>query len=85
MPGGEYVANVHMYRGVGITYPVMVKVVASLKSAPQESARQIVATTVPLHHQNEEITAFRFTLDSRGHLVAGSINSLSQPLRVANR
>jgi hypothetical protein len=83
MPAGEYVANVHMYRGVGIAYPVEVKVVASVKTDPEARAKQIVATTVELRHENDEITAFRFRLDGHGALVAGSVTSLYKPLRVA--
>jgi len=85
MPAGEYVANVHMYRGVGIAYPVQVKVVASVKTDPHARAKQIVATTVELRRENDEITAFRFRLDSHGALVPASVNSLYKPLRVAAR
>jgi len=85
MPAGEYVANVHMYRGIGVTYPIDVKVVASVKDDPQGEAKQIVATTVQLRHENDQVTAFRFTLDGKGHLVAGSINNLYKELRVAQK
>ena len=85
MPAGEYVANVHMYRGIGVTYPIDVKVVASVKDDPQGEAKQIVATTVQLRHENDQVTAFRFTLDGKGHLVAGSINNLYKELRMAQK
>ena len=48
-----------------------------------DTARQIVTTTVQLHHENEQVTAFRFSLDSHGHLVDGSVNNLYKELRVA--
>jgi hypothetical protein len=83
MPAGEYVVNVHMYRGIGVTYPIEIKLVASVKATPQDTAQQIVTTTVKLRHENDQVTAFRFTLDSQGHLVPGSINSLYRELRVA--
>ena len=83
MPSGEYVVNVHMYRGIGVTYPISVKLVASVKENPQDTAQQIVTTTVQLHHENEQVTAFRFSLDSHGHLVQGSVNNLYKELRVA--
>ncbi|HZF32169.1 MAG TPA: hypothetical protein VE914_00025 [Candidatus Angelobacter sp.] len=83
MPSGEYVANVHMYRGIGVTYPISVKLVVSVKETPQDTAQQIVTTTVQLHHENEQVTAFRFSLDSHGHLVQGSVNNLYKELRVA--
>lgn len=85
MPPGEYIANVHMYRGVGVTYPIEVKVVASVKATPQDHAQQIVATTVQLRHENDQLTAFRFTLDSHGRLVTGSVNSVFRELRVADK
>src|SRR5215475_14226631 len=83
IPAGEYVVNVHMYRGVGVNYPITVKVVVSVKDNPQDTARQILTTTVQLHHENEEVTAFRFSLDTQGHLIQGSVNNLYKELRVA--
>jgi hypothetical protein len=85
MPAGEYIVNVHMYRGIGVKYPVEVKIVASVKATPDDMARQIVATTVNLRRENDQITAFRFRLDEKGQLVAGSINSLFKELRVASQ
>ena len=85
VPPGEYIANVHMYRGIGVTYPIEVKVVASVKPTPQDTAQQVVATTVQLKHENDQVTAFRFTLDNRGHLVAGSVNNVYRELRVATQ
>jgi hypothetical protein len=85
VPAGEYIANVHMYRGIGVTYPIDVKVVASVKPTPQDTAQQIVAATVQLKRENDQVTAFRFTLDNRGHLVAGSINNVYRELRVATQ
>jgi hypothetical protein len=82
-PGGEYVVNLHMYRGRSVSYPVAVKVVASVKGDPSGSAKQLVATTVRLHKEGHELTALRFRLDSHGGLVAGSVNSLFKPLRAA--
>ena len=83
MPGGEYVVNLHMYRGRSVSYPVGVKIVASVKRDPTGAARQLVATTVQLRKESQELTALRFRLDANGALVAGSINSLFRPLRAA--
>lgn len=83
IPVGEYTVNVHMYRGGGVTYPVAVKVVASVKGSPEETMRQLLTTTVMLNKENEEITAFRFRLDEAADLVRGSVHSLQKPLRVA--
>jgi hypothetical protein len=83
MPAGEYVVNVHMYRGIGVTYPIEIKLVASVKSNPQDTAQQLVSTTVRLRHENDQVTAFRFRLDGDGRLVQDSVNSLYKELRVA--
>jgi len=85
MPGGEYIANVHMYRGIGVTYPVTVKVVVRLQTGSDQSARQILSATVQLHHENDQVTAFRFRLDDHGQLVAGSVNNVYKELRTASR
>jgi hypothetical protein len=82
-PGGEYVVNLHMYRGRSVSYPVAVKIVASVKGDPRGAAKQLVATTVQLRKEGQELTALRFRLDPNGGLVAGSVNSLFKPLRVA--
>jgi hypothetical protein len=82
-PGGEYVVNLHMYRGRGLSYPIAVKVVASAKEDSARSAKPLVETTVQLRKEGQELTALRFRLDRNGGLVAGSVNSLFKPLRVA--
>jgi hypothetical protein len=83
-PAGEYVVNIHMYRAIGVIFPVRVKVVASAKTDPSGPARQLVATTVELRRENQEVTALRFRLDANGQLQAGSVNSLFKELRVAS-
>lgn len=80
-PAGEYVVNLHMYRGFNVTYPVPVKVVVSVKHDETDGAEQLVATTVQLHKENQELTALRFRLDPSGTLVSGSVNTLFRELR----
>lgn len=82
-PAGEYTVNVHMYRGVNVTYPIPVKVIVSLKPDRTQSSAPLATTTVQLRKPNQELTALRFKLDSTGKLVQGSINSIFKPLRVA--
>lgn len=84
-PRGEYIVNLHMYRGRQVSWPVVVKVVASTKDDLTGAAKQLVTTTVQLRKQGQELTALRFLLDSHGRLVAGSVNSLFKPLRAASR
>mgnify|MGYP000020591829 FL=1 len=78
---GEYVVNVHLYRNNGQSLPIPVTVVASVKPSVRESARQLLARTVELGREGEERTVFRFRLDERGGLVAGSVHDLEVPLR----
>jgi hypothetical protein len=73
-----------MYRAIGVTFPVPVKIVASVKADANGPARQLVATTVELRRENQELTALRFRLDSKGQLQPGSVNSLFKELRVAS-
>jgi hypothetical protein len=40
---------------------------------------------VQLRHENDQVTAFRFQLDSHGHLVGGSVNSVYKELRTASQ
>ena len=82
-PGGEYVINLHMYRGRQVSYPVAVKIVASVKRDLMGSAKQLVTTTVQLRKESQELTALRFRLRPDGDLVAGSVHSLFKPLRTA--
>jgi hypothetical protein len=39
-PAGEYVVNVHMYRGVNVTYPIPVKVIVMVKRDRTSSQRR---------------------------------------------
>jgi hypothetical protein len=80
---GEYTVNVHLYRNAAAVTTIPVTLVVSTKSAATESSRQILTTTVDLSREGEEITAFRFRLDSDGVLERGSVHSLYKPLRDA--
>ncbi|MGH6932750.1 MAG: hypothetical protein ACREEE_10010 [Dongiaceae bacterium] len=84
-PAGEYIVNLHMYRTMNAILPVEVKVVVSSKATLADSSRQLVATTVKLKRENEELTAVRFRLDTDGKLVPGSIHSLYKGLRTAGQ
>lgn len=84
MPAGEYVVNVHLYRGISGT-SIPVKVVVSSKATPDSPTRQLAATTVELRHNNQEVTAMRFKLDDHGTFMPDSLNSLFKELRVAAR
>ena len=50
-PGGEYIVNLHMYRGRSVSYPISVNFVASVKGDPTRSAKPVVTTTVELRKE----------------------------------
>jgi hypothetical protein len=85
MPAGEYIANVHLYESIMEEFPIEVTVVASVKGQDDDSARQLVSTTVKLSHENHQLTAFRFRLDDQGSLVPGSVNSIYRELRTKKK
>ena len=80
MPAGEYTANLHLYRNEA-QLRVPVTIVASVKTSVQDSTRQILATSVELSREGQELTVFRFRLDAAGALIPGSVTSLHKPLR----
>jgi hypothetical protein len=59
--------------------------VASVRADEEGKSRQLVTTNVELLRLNDQVTAFRFNLDSEGNLVPGSVNSLFKELRVASQ
>lgn len=81
VPTGEYTVNVHLYRDMSGTLPIPVTLAVSVKPNPQVAAKRILTTKLELQHQGQEITAFRFSLDKDGNLVAGSVHELPKPLR----
>ncbi len=81
IPAGEYTVNVHLYRNPSNVYPVPVTVVTSIKKAPNESAKQLLASKVELSREGEEVTVYRFELSEDGDLKAGSVHSLQRDLR----
>jgi hypothetical protein len=62
-----------------------VKLIASRRSDEDGQTQKLAATTVRLLHLNDQVTAFRFDLDSDGNLVPGSMNTLFKELRVASQ
>jgi hypothetical protein len=80
-PAGDYTVNLHLYRDLSGNLPVPVTVVVSVKPAPEQAAKQILATKVALKQEGQELTAFRFALDESGRLIRGSVNDLPRALR----
>ena len=82
IPAGEYIVNVHMYGKVPGGVVVPVRVVVSVKPKYGD-LRQILETSLELHHRNQEETAFRFRLTENGDLVQGSVSTLRRRLVTA--
>lgn len=81
IPEGEYTVNLHLYRDLSGKLPITVSVVVSVKPSPEQAAKQVLATKIPLMIEGEEVTAFRFALDKKARVVTGSVNDLPKPLR----
>jgi hypothetical protein len=80
-PAGEYTVNIHLYRRNSTDLPLGVEVLVTIK--PYADGPRIIVDqrTVVLRAEGEELTVVRFTLDSDGYQVPGSVNNLDQPLR----
>lgn len=82
VPVGEYVVNLHLYNSRSeISVPIPVQVVVSVRRTPISSARQIVTGKAFLRMVGDEITVFRFSLDSDRQLVSDSVHNVFLPLR----
>ena len=78
---GEYVVNLHLYRNVAGRLPVPVKVLISTKERADAPLKQLLVTDVELKREGQELTVFRFKLDAKGRLLAGTVNNLQKALR----
>ena len=85
VPAGEYTINLHLYRNLTDVYPIPAVVAVSVKNSPSLPARQILSTKLDMAHEDQELTALRFKLDDKGHLISGSVHNLPRPLRAARR
>lgn len=81
IPDGEYTVNVHLYRNKARVSPIPVTVVTSVKKTPSSTTRQLLASKIELVREGQEITVYRFKLESAGNLVPGSVHSLQRKLR----
>ncbi len=81
VPSGDYTVNVHLFRNQSGAQSIPVTVAVSIKSATGDSAKQILATQLPIMAEGQELTALRFSLDDAGHLVDGSVHDIPRSLR----
>ena len=83
IPAGEYTVNLHMYFNRVNVWPIKAKVLVSTikPSGTSRVSQQILVSDVVLKKQGEEVTVFRFKLNEKGELVAGSVNANPKKLR----
>lgn len=81
IPDGEYTVNVHLYRNKARVTPIPITVVTSIKKTPSSTTRQLLASKIELMREGQELTVYRFKLESKGNLVPGSVHSLHKKLR----
>ncbi len=79
LPAGEYVVNIHHYRGRG---PVPVAIEIRF-GPPGTQPNLFLQETVILDREGQERTVVRFRLDASGKVVPGSVNKVFVPLRAA--
>ncbi|MGI9500441.1 MAG: hypothetical protein ACR2P3_10405, partial [Geminicoccaceae bacterium] len=71
----------HLYRNKTRTAPIPITVVTSIKKTPSSTTRQLLASKIELMREGQELTVYRFKLESEGDLVPGSVHSLHRKLR----
>lgn len=81
-PAGEYTVNAHLYRAKS-TLPITVTLTIGIKRSASESSKAIITTTAELDREAQELTIIRFSLDSDGNLVPGSVHHLQRNLRAS--
>lgn len=79
---GEYTVNAHLYRSVDQHFPVPLTTKISVHDKDGRT-RSLLQSVIELDHVGEETTVFRFRLDDKGQLVAGSVNRIHKDLRSA--
>jgi hypothetical protein len=82
LPAGEYVVNIHAYRGSPEMYPAEIEgeVVITANPSAGKGAQKVVKQKVTLYRTGEETTLVRFTIDGKGNVVPGSVNHLFKSL-----
>lgn len=77
---GEYIANVHLYRGALNRAAIPVTVAISAVRPGHRARNQLFQKQYVLNVEGQEITAARFAIDRQGKLVPGSIHTLARSL-----
>lgn len=91
IPPGEYIINLHYYRGesgpliTDVDNTISVKVLITIRkddsSGSKEDPQKILTTTIELKRVGDEITVVRFKLDRNKDLIKDSINTIQRKIR----
>lgn len=82
LPTGEYVVNVHFYSDRTRSSPIEVTIQVSIQPSPERPVTKF-SKKIILRKVGDEITVFRFHLDSRMNIVTGSMNDIQKNIRAA--
>jgi len=82
LPAGDYVVNIHAYRGADALYPAEIEgeVVITANPNAGKGGQKIVKQKITLYRTGEETTLVRFTIDGKGNVVPGSVNHIFKSL-----
>lgn len=82
LPAGDYVVNIHAYRGAPGLYPAEVEAEVVITANPNagKGSQKIVKQKVTLYRTGEETTLVRFSIDGKGNVVPGSVNHIFKSL-----
>lgn len=79
---GEYVINMHAYRGTPEMYPQVIHIEVTVTTDPKagKGAGTVIKQTVTLYKVKEEVTVVRFALTAKGEVVSGSVNHVHKSI-----
>lgn len=82
LPAGDYVVNIHAYRGAASLYPAEVEgeVVITANPNAGKGGQKVVKQKITLYRTGEEATLVRFSIDPQGNVVPGSVNHIFKSL-----
>lgn len=82
LPAGDYVVNIHAFRGADALYPAEIEAEVVITANPNagKGGQKIVKQTVKMYRTGEETTLVRFTIDGKGNVVPGSVNHIFKTL-----
>lgn len=82
LPAGDYIVNIHAYRGAPTLYPAEIEAEVVIAANPNagKGSQKIVKQKIILYRTGEEATLVRFSIDGAGNVVPGSVNHIFKSL-----